>query len=685
MKPEIEVIRLKIIEAKKKKATELSINGYNISFIPEEIGELEHLRNLNLNANKLVELPKSLKNLQNLITLEIANNNIKELPKELASISTLKYIDCSNNPISFPPPEILNKDINTIKNYLSSFVEEEENILLNEAKLIIVGNGGVGKTCLLHMLVYKKIKSDVYSTEGIEVNKWNFVTSNDDKFTANFWDFGGQEIYHATHQFFLTKRSLYLLVWEARKDDDITSFDYWLNVISLLSNKSPIIIIQNKTDERLKTIDQTGIKENFPNVIDFYNVSALKGVGIEDLREKIKSEIINLEHVGTKMPSKWSKLRSHLKSLEKHYITEEEYFNICISFNFKKDQALYISQFFHDLGVFLHFQNTSILSDIIFINPEWATNALYTIVYSKKVIKNNGRFQYSDLKKIWKEYPSSTHQYLIRLMEKFELVFPLQDSNDKFIVPELLSKEKFSIEWAKFNGSQHIFQYKFMPAGIITRLISRNHRYVYKNHYWRYGVIFYLGKALAIVTSNPYERVIKFSLNGELDEISKGRDLLSHIRNEIKYINQTLNNPLVEEKIPCNCASCLNSRQPHLFNFTTIVKFNNKGIKNVNCEKSAEEVNIKKLTNNYLITTDYSINKDIDTKFIEKKIIEIKTNNFDKSRTDKILNKTYIIVAIILAIVTAFVALYELWYKPKDANNKEDRIEKNIIIDNKTH
>ena len=32
------------------------------------------------------------------------------------------------------------------------------------------------------------------------------------------WDFGGQEIYHATHQFFLTDQSLFVLVWSARAD-----------------------------------------------------------------------------------------------------------------------------------------------------------------------------------------------------------------------------------------------------------------------------------------------------------------------------------------------------------------------------------------------------------------------------------------------------------------------------------
>ena len=47
---------------------------------------------------------------------------------------------------------------------------------------------------------------------GIDVIEWHFGMEGGQDFGVNMWDFGGQEIYHATHQFFLTKRSLYALV-----------------------------------------------------------------------------------------------------------------------------------------------------------------------------------------------------------------------------------------------------------------------------------------------------------------------------------------------------------------------------------------------------------------------------------------------------------------------------------------
>ena len=58
------------------------------------------------------------------------------------------------------------------------------------------------------------------------------------EFHVNIWDFGGQEIYHATHQFFLTRRSVYVLVCDDRKED--TDFAYWLQVVEMLSDGSPL-------------------------------------------------------------------------------------------------------------------------------------------------------------------------------------------------------------------------------------------------------------------------------------------------------------------------------------------------------------------------------------------------------------------------------------------------------------
>src|SRR5205807_3970974 len=81
---------------------------------------------------------------------------------------------------------------------------------LNEAKLILLGRGEVGKTALVNRLVHDKFVA-TSMTHGIGITQWPIPVGKNEV-RMHVWDFGGQEIQHATHQFFLTERSLYLVV-----------------------------------------------------------------------------------------------------------------------------------------------------------------------------------------------------------------------------------------------------------------------------------------------------------------------------------------------------------------------------------------------------------------------------------------------------------------------------------------
>ena len=73
------------------------------------------------------------------------------------------------------------------------------------------------------------------ATIGVNIppGGWEFPFKLNDtdtvNFRANIWDFGGQKIQYMTHQFFLTTRSLYVLVTDDREQK--TNFDYWFKII----------------------------------------------------------------------------------------------------------------------------------------------------------------------------------------------------------------------------------------------------------------------------------------------------------------------------------------------------------------------------------------------------------------------------------------------------------------------
>ncbi len=111
--------------------------------------------------------------------------------------------------------------------------------------------------------------------------QWQFPMENGRQFRVNIWDFGGQEIYHATHQFFLTKRSLYALVADTRKED--TDFYYWLNVVELLSEGSPVLLVKNEKQDRHREISERQLRGQFGNLEKTLSANLATNRGLPEL------------------------------------------------------------------------------------------------------------------------------------------------------------------------------------------------------------------------------------------------------------------------------------------------------------------------------------------------------------------------------------------------------------------
>jgi internalin A len=187
------------------------------------------------------------------------------------------------------------------------------------------------------------------------------------------WDFGGQEIYHATHQFFLTRRSLYLLVDDTRKDHKSVSdegFKYWLELIDVFGGHSPVLIFQNEKGGRSKAIDFAGIKRRYDNVKELYAGNLDHRDAADRLRDGIEFFSRNLSHIGEELPARWITLRAEIevRAAEAPHISQQEYFEIYgRHMKFDRSKALHLSRYLHDLGVFLHFQDDPLLARTVIL------------------------------------------------------------------------------------------------------------------------------------------------------------------------------------------------------------------------------------------------------------------------------------------------------------------------------
>ena len=472
-----------------------------------------------------------------------------------------------------PPIEVAQQGIEAIRAYFRQLKEKGKDYIY-EAKLLIVGEAGAGKTTLAKKIEDSnyQLNSNEKSTEGIDITKWSFHFLDKEKkereFRVNIWDFGGQEIYHATHQFFLTKRSLYALVADTRKED--TDFYYWLNVVELLSNNSPLIIVKNQKDDRYIEIDVNSLRGRFENLKESLATNLKDNRGLNDILKSIQYHITKLRHVGSTLPTTWKRVREALEQDDRNYISLEEYLTICQDNGFSTLQdKLQLSSYLHDLGVCLHFQDSTLLRNTVILKPEWGTDAVYKVLDDKQVINNQGRFTTKDLDNIWSDEQYCFKQAeLLELMMRFKLCYQIPDTKDTYIAPQLLTKTKPTYDWNETDNLILRYSYEFMPKGIITQLIVAMHQYIYQQKsVWRSGVLLDKDETLAEVIEDYNKRELKIRVAGK-----RKKDLLTIITHELDKIHNPYKRLKYQKLIPCNCSACKNSQNPHSYEYHKLLE-----------------------------------------------------------------------------------------------------------------
>ncbi|MEA5452275.1 COR domain-containing protein, partial [Leptolyngbya sp. CCNP1308] len=530
----------------------LDLSGNQLSGLPAEITQLTNLSTLDLSNNQFSSLPAEIAQLTRLSTLDLRNNRLSSLPAEIAQLTKLSRLDLRDNPLPIPP-EILNRvgEPATIINYYQQNCTQPSRPL-NEAKVLLVGEAKVGKTSLVKRLIEGTFDPHERMTEGINISDWP-IQANSQTVKLNLWDFGGQEIMHATHQFFLTKRSLYLLVLSARQDETANRVEYWLKIIRSFGGNSPVVVVGNQVDQKSLDIDRRGLKKKYPNIVGFIETSCsdLGHKGIDKLKQAIQKQIAELPHVFDLLPETWFAVKAQLEALDADYIEYHQYQHICASQRVTDDQSQKtLVGFLHDLGIALNFRDDPRLQQDSVLNPEWVTNGVYSILNDNALMtEHKGILERSMLHRILppQRYPAEKHLFILDIMRKFELCFPLEGyTDDRYLLPDLLSKEEPETgDWSDALPFQ--YHYNILPGSIISRFIVRMNQLISKRTYWRNGVVLTKGGYKALVKADKEDRKIFIWVSGNP---STRRILLESIRDQFDYIHRSIPGIEVEEKVP---------------------------------------------------------------------------------------------------------------------------------------
>ncbi|MDQ2922225.1 MAG: GTP-binding protein, partial [Acidobacteriota bacterium] len=417
---------------------------------------------------------------------------------------------------------------------------------LNEAKMLVIGDGKVGKSAVVQRLIYNTYNPQQQTTLGIEINDEMQVVQSEVKgegepVKLNIWDFGGQEIQHSTHQFFLTTRSLYLLVVDARKGDQLNNIEYWLKLIESFGGDSPIIIVINQIDQlkgqRPLNLDRKALQEKY-NIRDFVETSCETGEGIPELKAAIARAVEHLKHVHDFWPSEWLAIKHRLKDMHDDYIPVEKYLEICAEENLNDgDLRQSLLDILHVLGTIVRFPG-----DTQVLNPRWVTQGVYGLLTSAQLVENQGQFDLKDVGKILatlpdanEHYPPHTHERLIKVMRHFELCFEFTDRPGHYLIPRHLHDNELDIEWDDTSALK--FQYHYvetLPDSVISRFIVRMNQYITKQYYWKNGIFLQSGENRAKIKADLVDRRIFISIIGK--EQTR-RAFLAVIRSAFDEIN----------------------------------------------------------------------------------------------------------------------------------------------------
>lgn len=554
---------------------ELGVWENHLTELPSFISTFQHLKRLEINANQITELPTWIGNISSLEVLVIGGpaggsditslpdtlsqlKNLKilyaedcklhDIPVSLAKLEYLERLELKGNPVNSELAEANKQGAEAIKLYLRAGAV----IPSYEAKLIIVGEGEVGKSCLMDALLDKEYQTHD-STHGIEIQSFKTTNPNTQtSITLNAWDFGGQRVYRPTHQLFFSAPAVYLVVWKPREGSQAGQVKEWIQLVKRREPSAKILVVATHggPQQRQPDIDRQELWDLFgkETVVDFFFVESKPDEqgnrkGIDELKRAIASVAASLPEVGRSVPKSFADVRQALQDKGAPYLPLREVLDICRAHNMDDEIARLFITISHRLGHLTHYENDPTLRDIVILRPDWLATAMSYVLDDEATRAAHGLVKFSRLGQLWDDknraadsrYPDSLHPIFLRLMERFDLSYRVADLTSRNesdpisligqLVPDI-RPQNLSEAWESSPASGDIQQTQIChivdasngqsasAEGLFYQLIVRLHKYS-------------LGRA-------DYNASVHWQRGLVLEDEYKSRAFLEHVGNDVR-------------------------------------------------------------------------------------------------------------------------------------------------------
>lgn len=507
------------------------------------------------------------RSMRQLNTLHLAENRLTTIAPYLSEVKAMETLYLKGNRLGTIDREVWDTERNswdTMKGYLISL--NKGNVTreyLHEAKMILIGNGEVGKTSIRVKLldINAKLPEKEDRTPGLDVVPYTIPNLSpaqtglpyETSFRFNIWDFGGQGKYREIQQLFFSRKSLYLYVTacddKPNYKEAYVGYEYWLSMANAYNHdngqNSPVLYVQNKCDKEKEAINESEIKTKFNNIEDFIKISCtdiqkftLLPKVIAESIAKISDDIFSVQY-----NAEWLGVKQDLNDLKErgvNHISKQRFDEICRERGLNEDEIKAWLVVLDRIGTIIYFGDNDKLSDWIVLNPIWVKDAVCKVI-DFEFYDDIATLKPSFLPKIWKEYDSEERQKLQALLLAYDFCY---EENGAFIVPALFSEEKpvYPTHLATFDCEIKLDYKPFLPAGTLHKFMVRLNSCIYNDLRWKKGVVLHDG------ATNTYAEVIEHWEEHSIYIRLKGEKHLNLLWNTVQYSFEELNATLKSTK-----------------------------------------------------------------------------------------------------------------------------------------
>lgn len=551
--------------------TRLDLSNNQLTALPPEIGKPTALKRLFLENNQLTALPPELGQLTALTRLDLDGNQLAALPPELSQLTALKELYLHGNRRLDLPAEVLGPTWDDVLNKKGTAAaprgildhyfarQQQGERALNEVRIVLVGRGSAGKTSLVRRLVHNRFDPKEQETPGIALSDWVMSGCTGEPVTAHVWDFAGQVITHSMHRYFLSHRTIYILVLTQREDMAGEDAEYWLKLIESYGTETqadgsktspPVLVALNKSNQATVKVDRGALQERHPSIGAFIETDCEDGRGIEDLRARLCQLMDDPKvkpWVRQGYPKKWWDVKEATRKVQQDrpHVSYDEWRTICAGCGVTdgKDQDA-ASRDLHTLGVALNYADDERLHDNTVLRPNWVTHHCYNLIRHAQGQK--GELNRAELAAVLGtgdhgEHDPKLHFYLMRLMERFEAAYPLGEEwpPERWLVPLALpDSQPAGVEIfgkaAPEDAARLRYTYTSVPPGLLAQFIVRTHPLMEPQMQWASGTVLTLNEARALVRAVSKTEVEVTAIGSNPDA---RRDLAGLCRDELNSLN----------------------------------------------------------------------------------------------------------------------------------------------------